>query len=80
MVWMYITPIFYPETIIPQQFLTLYRMNPMYQYITFARACIIGGASPAPEAYLWCVLSSLAVLALGLLVFRRQQDRFVLDV
>lgn len=78
MIWMYLTPIFYPESIIPAKFLTLYHMNPMYQYITFARVCIIDGVSPEPIAYLWCVLSSLVVLLLGILVFKRQQDKFVL--
>ena len=78
MIWMYLTPIFYPASIIPAKFLTLYHMNPMYQYITFARVCIIDGVSPEPIAYLWCVLSSLVVLLLGIFVFKREQDKFVL--
>lgn len=78
MMWMYLTPLFYPESIIPTKFLTLYHMNPMYQYITFARVCIIDGISPEPMAYLWCIVSSLVVLALGVATFRRHQDKFVL--
>lgn len=78
MIWMYLTPIFYPESIIPAQFLTMYHMNPMYQYITFARICIIDGVSPEPMAYLWCIVSSLVVLALGIVMFKRNQDKFVL--
>ena len=78
MMWMYMTPLFYPESIIPAQFLTFYHMNPMYQYITFARICIINGVSPEPMAYLWCILSSMVVLGLGILTFKRQQDKFVL--
>ena len=78
MMWMYMTPLFYPESIIPAQFLTAYHMNPMYQYITFARICIIDGLSPEPMAYLWCILSSMVVLGLGILTFKRQQDKFVL--
>ena len=78
MMWMYLTPAFYPESIIPARFLTLYHMNPMYQYITFARICIIDGVSPEPMAYLWCIVSSLVVLALGVVTFKRHQDRFVL--
>ena len=78
MIWMYLTPIFYPESIIPAQFLTMYHMNPMYQYITFARICIIDGVSPEPMAYLWCIVSSLVVLALGVIMFKRNQDKFVL--
>ena len=76
--WMYLTPLFYPESIIPTQFLTIYHMNPMYQYITFARICIIDGVSPEPMAYLWCILSSVVVLGLGILTFKRHQDKFVL--
>lgn len=78
MMWMYLTPIFYPESIVPARFLTLYHMNPMYQYITFARICIINGTSPAPTAYLWCLVSGLVVLLAGLYVFKRNQDKFVL--
>ena len=78
MLWMYLTPLFYPESIIASEYLTLYRMNPMYQYITFARVCIIDGVSPEPVAYLWCIVSSLVVLALGVVTFKRHQDKFVL--
>lgn len=78
MMWMYLTPIFYPESIIDKAYLGVYRMNPMYQYITFARTCILDGVSPAPAAYLWCLGSALAVLLLGILVFRKNQDKFVL--
>jgi len=78
MMWMYLTPVFYPESIIPAKLLTLYHMNPMYQYITFARICIIDGVSPAPTAYLWCIISSVVVMALGVFVFKKNQDKFVL--
>lgn len=78
MIWMYLTPLFYPENIIPAQFLTLYHINPMYQYITFARICIIDGVSPEPMAYLWCIVSSLVVLMIGLAAFKKHQDKFVL--
>lgn len=80
MMWMYLTPVFYPETIIPAEFVTLYHMNPMYQYVTFARICIIDGVSPEPAAYLWCILSSAAVLLIGLVAFKKKQDEFVLHV
>lgn len=80
MMWMYLTPVFYPESIIPQNMLTVYHMNPLYQYLTFARVCIIDGVSPAPTAYLWCIVSSIVVLLIGILVFKKQQDKFVLNI
>ena len=78
MLWMYLTPLFYPESIIPAKYRVFYHMNPMYQYITFARICIIDGVSPEPMAYLWCIVSSLVVLALGVVTFKKNQDKFVL--
>lgn len=78
MIWMYLTPIFYMDTIIPDNFLGIYHMNPMYQYINFARICIIDGVSPAPASYLWCLLTALVVFVTGVAVFRKNQNRFVL--
>ena len=78
MIWMYLTPIFYMDTIIPEKFLALYHMNPMYQYINFARICIIDGISPNPISYLWCILTAVVVFAIGVSVFRKNQNRFVL--
>lgn len=74
----FLTPIFYPESIIPAQFITLYHMNPLYQIIYFMRTIIISGISPTPVTYLYCTLSTVIPLLLGVWVFRRNQDRFVL--
>lgn len=80
MMWQYLTPIFYPETIIPANLLPIYKLNPLYQYITFARICIIEGVSPAPGMYLQCVVSAIVILALGICVFKKHQNKFVLYV
>lgn len=80
MMWQYLTPIFYPESIIPASIQPLYRLNPLYQFITFARTCITTGVSPAPEAYAACLLSGGLVLLLGMLVFKKHQNKFVLYV
>ena len=78
MIWMYLTPLFYPESIIPRQIIGVYRLNPLYQFITFARICIIDGISPEPVMYLNCILSASLFLVLGVWVFRKYQDRFIL--
>ena len=77
MLWTYLTPIFYPERIIPKEIIGIFRWNPMYQYITFMRTIIIDGRSPDPIAYIWCAVSSVSVLLLGLWLFKKKQDRFV---
>lgn len=77
MLWMYMTPIFYPESIIPQRFLQLYHMNPLYQFIYFLRSIVMDGMAPGPYTILYCTLCALIPLLLGLWVFRKTQDRFV---
>ncbi len=74
----FLCPIFYPESIIPSAFRTLYHLNPMYQFLFFARTITLGGVSPQPVTYLYCAVSSIAVLLIGIYIFRRNQDHFVL--
>lgn len=77
-VWNFLTPIFYPESIIPAQYLGVYRLNPLYQFCHFARTVILEGVSPAPQAYLNCILASVIPLLLGVWFFRKTQDKFTL--
>ncbi|MBR3494858.1 MAG: ABC transporter permease [Clostridia bacterium] len=77
-VWNFLTPIFYPETIIPTAFRGLYHCNPLYQLIFFVRSITIGGVSPTPITYFYCILASVGTLLIGWTVFRKTQDRFVL--
>ena len=77
-VWNFLTPIFYPESIIPVAFRQIYHMNPMYQIIYFMRCIMVNGVSPTPVTYLYCCLVSLIPLLIGVIGFRRKQDRFVL--
>lgn len=78
--WNFLTPVFYPESIIPERFLTFYRMNPLYQFLSFLRSIVIDGVSPAPISYLWCTLAAVIPLMIGLYVFRKKQDQFVLHM
>lgn len=80
MMWMYATPIFYPETIIPANFLTIYKMNPLYHIIRFTRTILIDGVSPEPKAYLFCFLVSFITLGIGAIIFKKTQDSFVLHI
>ena len=80
MLWMYATPIFYPENIIPQQFQFIFKINPMYHFIRFSRTLILSGISPDPQAYLFCFLGAVIPLAIGALLFKKTQDRFVLYI
>ncbi len=78
MIWMYLTPIFYPESILPEQVAWVLKVNPLYYFISFLRSCVIDGVSPEPVVYVQCFLISLCVLAVGAWVFKKSQDKFVL--
>lgn len=78
MIWMYLTPIFYPESILPEQVAWVLKVNPLYYFINFLRSCVIDGVSPEPVVYIQCFLISLCVLAVGAWVFKKSQDKFVL--
>lgn len=80
MLWMYATPIFYPESIVPKQFQVILKLNPMYHFIRFSRTLILGGVSPDPQAYLFCFLAAVIPLAIGAALFKKVQDKFVLYI
>lgn len=77
---MYLTPIFYPVTIIPEQYRWLFLLNPISNNIVFARSCILDGIFPGMPMALLCLGYSLAILVLGSWVFKRTQDRFILHI
>ena len=78
MIWMYLTPTFYPPSILPDNVVWLLDINPMYYYITFMRSCLIDGISPEPIMYVQCALFSIVMLAIGAAVFKKSQDKFIL--
>ena len=80
MLWMYATPIFYPESILPEQFIGALKMNPLYHFIQNLRLCILDGISPEPFAYFQCFLMAIGMLLIGAFVFYKTQDKFVLYI
>jgi len=73
----YLTPTFYPLTIVPEQFLWLIYINPLYSQLTVFRAVMYGGYWEW-----WHVgygsLSAIAMLVLGAWLFSRSRDRLVI--
>lgn len=80
MLWMYATPVFYPESIIPAQWIFVFKMNPLYHFIRFARTIILQGVSAEPQAYLFCLLAAFIPFVIGILVFKKTQNKFILYI
>lgn len=74
------TPLFYPESIIPERFSLVLKLNPIYHVIRSFRVVLINGIVPDPKALGICLLYCTAVLAFGTWVFKRKQDKFVLNL
>ena len=78
MLWMYATPVFYPESILPTRLMPIFKCNPLYHIIRFVRVVLMDGVSPEPKAYILMLIAAIIPLALGLWVFKKTQDKFVL--
>lgn len=78
--WMYFTPIFYPVTIIPDRLMFIMKGNPLYHYIDYFRQILLYGTLPGVQENLICMVSSGATLIIGLIVFKKQQDKFILYI
>lgn len=78
LMWMYLTPIFYPENIIPDNVAWIVAVNPIYAYIKFFRTIVLDRQFPSLAQMTTCTAWGMASLILGLYVFKRNQNRFAL--
>ena len=54
--------------------------NPMYKFITYFRMLILDGAIPSWQMNLECLLFGLISLIIGMYVFYKKQDKFILYI
>ncbi|MDP4086250.1 MAG: ABC transporter permease [Bacillota bacterium] len=78
--WMYITPIFYPIDIIPQKYILIIYSNPLFYFITYFRETVLYGNLPNLELNSICLSISFTAFIIGLFIFYKQQDKFVLHI
>lgn len=79
--WMYLTPLFYPISIIPEEYQTLYKTaNPMYWYIEQFRDVVLYAKFPESSSIFVGSLVSVGVLILGAWYFNKKQDEFILYI
>ncbi len=78
--WMYLTPVFYPMDMLPPFMLNVLKFNPLYHYILYFRALVLDNHIPDLHSNLVCMGFSLIMLVLGILFFKRKQDKFILYI
>ena len=80
MAWMYLTPIFYPITIVPEQYRWLYNLNPIYLYVTIFRSAVQQGQWPNPAMVAGAGLVAVVSLLVGWWTFTRKADEIAYRV
>jgi ABC-type polysaccharide/polyol phosphate export permease len=72
--WLYLTPIIYPLSIIPERRRWLFELNPVYHLVEVFRAPIHQGALPSAATLVAAAGISSLTLVLGWLFFTRSAD------
>lgn len=78
--WTYLTPLFYPESIVPEKFVFFIRINPMYYFIRYIRSIILDGILPDLSSHAVCILFSVITFMIGIFVFKKAQKNFILNI
>lgn len=79
--WMYLTPIIYPESIVPQTYRWwMFNLNPMYHLVKLFRMALLYGTWPSATQLASAVTIALAVLLAGWTLFTAKADEFAYRV
>ena len=73
--WMYLTPVIYPVTFVPESWRWLLYLNPMFAWINGIRACFLN--QPIDQVgVVISLLLSVGIFLIGILYFEKAQRRF----
>jgi lipopolysaccharide transport system permease protein len=75
-IWMYLTPVIYPTTFVPEKYNWLLALNPVTGAAVGTRWSLVGGTSPGPLVLLASVGIGLVLVLTGLVYFRRREPSF----
>lgn len=78
--WMYLTPIIYPETMIPAKWLPYYQINPMYWMVKIFRLPIIDGRLPYWQEFLPALAWAVGMLIVGWVYFTSKSEEYAYRV
>jgi lipopolysaccharide transport system permease protein len=77
--WMYLTPIFYPVSLLPENVrFAVTTFNPLYYYITQFRYFALGGEGHWQWDAVRGAVAAILMFLVGLISFSRAKNRFIL--
>ena len=76
----YLTPLFYPVDILPDQMIPFMGFNPLYHFVDYTRSLVLYGVVPDLWSNMVCIGFALASLCCGTFVFMSQQEKYILHL
>lgn len=75
--WMYLTPVIYAESYVPEKYRSLYYLNPMSVIISAYRKILYYKECPEVRSLIQTSLVCIVILVCGIMVFQKFQKHFV---
>lgn len=76
--WMWVSAVFYPLTIIPSTYRFIFDLNPVLHYIIIMRSICYEGVAPTEKSIVIATCYSVLMLAFGISVFKSKENKFFL--
>ena len=74
---MYMSAIFYPIDTFPETVQKIFLLNPVYVYIKYFRIIVIDNAIPSIQFHLLALGYALAAFAIGALIYKKNNHKFL---
>lgn len=77
---LYLTPVIYPMSILPEKVKILVMLNPITNYVMMFRETMMYGHFPSVSSIVLATIEAGVMLIIGLRVFYKMQDDFILSI
>jgi lipopolysaccharide transport system permease protein len=75
--WMYITPVIYPSSMVPEKFRIFVFLNPVAPIVEAFKYGLIGAGGFNPGRLLYSVIFTIILLIIGVILFNRTEQNFM---
>lgn len=77
---LYLTPVIYSITFLPEKIRMIVMLNPITNYVIMFRDAMMYGKISDPTSIILGVVEAIIMLVIGLRVFYKMQDEFILNI
>jgi len=75
--WMYITPVIYPSSMVPEKFRIFVFLNPVAPIVEAFKYGLIGAGEFNPGRLLYSIVFTIILLFIGVVLFNRTEQNFM---